>query len=273
MAEPSPVTRNGDGENGRVNDDSTVRILDRVSALDLKQMDAVLLAVEIRSRADSLGFDRGRTELAIATAAWAHREQRRLVRGDLPRTTYIEHPLRNAARVLRWGVVSEPIVLACILHDTVEDASLELAEAFGGEAGGDEGVARQLVLRQFATAFGERVAELVGALSNPIRTESLDEGAAHRAYREHVVDVIADPGVAVCKLADLVDNALSLHHTGSPDDPRTARLARKYAPVLDVLRERVTAQDVRDLMSEEGHRAVTDVLAAGMRGTNLRSGT
>lgn len=247
-------------------DSSMARILDRVYALDLKRMDAALLAVEVRSRADSVGFDPARTELAVATAAWAHREHRRLVRGDLPRTTYIEHPLRNAARVLRWGVVSEPIVLACILHDTVEDASFELAELFGGEAGGDEGVARELVLRQFATAFGERVAELVGALSNPIRTESLGEDDAHRAYREHVVDVIADPEVAVCKLADLVDNALSLHHTGSPDDPRTARLARKYAPVLEVLRERVTAQDVRDLLSADGHRAVTEALATGIRG-------
>jgi (p)ppGpp synthase/HD superfamily hydrolase len=242
------------------------RLLDRVYALDLKQMDAVLLAVEIRSRADPLGFDTGKAELAIATAAWAHREQRRLVRGDLPRTTYIEHPLRNAARVLRWGVVSEPIVLACILHDTVEDAPFELAELFAGEAGGDEGVARELVLRQFATDFGERVAELVRALSNPIRTETLGEEDAHRAYREHVVDVTADPEVAVCKLADLVDNALSLHHTGSPNDPRTARLARKYAPVLKVLRERVAAQDVRDLMSADGHRAVTEALAAGVHG-------
>jgi (p)ppGpp synthase/HD superfamily hydrolase len=249
------------------------RIWDGVYALGLKQMDALLLAVEIRSRADSLGFEPGKTELAIATAAWAHREQRRLVRGDLPRTTYIEHPLRNAARVLRWGVVSESIVLACILHDTVEDASSELAELFGGEASGDEGVARELVLGQFATAFGERVAELVRALSNPARTEPLAENDAHRAYREHVVDVIADPEVAVCKLADLVDNALSLHHTGSPDDPRTARLARKYAPVLEVLRERVAAQDVRDLMSADGHRAVTEALAVGMRGTELESGT
>lgn len=256
-----------------MNDVSTARILDRVFGPDLKQMDAVLLAVEIRSRADSLGFDPRKTELSIATAAGAHREQRRLVRGDLPRTTYIEHPLRNSARVLRWGVVREPIVLACILHDTVEDASPELAELFGGEASGDEGVARELVLGQFATAFGERVAELVRALSNPVRTEPLAEDDAHRAYREHVVDVIADPEVAVCKLADLVDNALSLHHTGAPDDPRTARLARKYAPVLEVLRERVTAQDVRDLMSADGHRAVTEALAVGMRTTDLESGT
>lgn len=248
-----------------MNEDWKVRILDRVYALDLKQMDSALLAAEIRFRGVSVGLDPTTTELAIATAAWAHREQRRLIRGDLPRTTYIEHPLRNAARVLRWGVTSEPIVLACILHDTVEDAAFELADLFGDGAGGDEGAAREIVLRQFAAAFGERVAELVRALSNPLRTESLGEDDAHRAYREHVVDVVADPEVAVCKLADLVDNALSLHHTGSPGDPRTARLARKYAPVLEVLRERVAAQDVRDLLSADGYRAVTEALPAGKR--------
>jgi (p)ppGpp synthase/HD superfamily hydrolase len=246
-------------------DSSHARLLERVRTLDLKQMDAVLLAVEIQSRAAAAGMEAIRIDHAIATAAWAHRRQRRLVRGDLPSTTYIEHPLRNAARVLRWGVVSEPIVVACILHDTVEDSSFELAEVFGGEPVEDEGVARETVLIQFEDVFGERVAELVRALSNPLTGERRAEGDAHRAYRDHVLEAIADPQVAVCKLADLVDNALSLHHTGSPDDPRTARLARKYAPVLEAVRERIAAQDVRDLLSADGHRAVTEALAAGMR--------
>ena len=233
-----------------------------IGSLELKEMDGVLLVADIRFRAASAGMPPARLEEAIALAAWAHRGTRRLKRGDLPRTAYIEHPLRNAARVLRWGVTSEPVVLACVLHDTVEDHALELAAVLGTTTT-EEGAAREIVFAHYAEAFGERTSTHVRAMSNPLADDApADEAAKHDAYRGHVVAEIADPEVAVCKLADLADNALSLHHTGD-GDARTARLARKYAPLLPVFLARIDDDDVRALLDPTAIESLAESLRNG----------
>ena len=230
-----------------------------IGSLELKEMDGALLAADIRFRAGAAGIPTSRLDAAMAFAAWAHRGQRRLKRGDLPRTAYIEHPLRNAARVLRWGVTREPVVFACVLHDTVEDHALELAADLGAPTS-DEGAAREIVFAHYADAFGSRTSTLVRAMSNPLDDDApADEATKHEIYRGHVLAEIADPEVAVCKLADLADNALSLHHTGE-GDARTSRLARKYAPLLAVFRQRLAEDDVRALFAPDA----VDVLARAL---------
>jgi (p)ppGpp synthase/HD superfamily hydrolase len=62
-------------------------------------------------------------------ASFLHRKQTRFVRGDLPRVPYIEHPLRVALRLVRWGVPDAELIAAALLHDVVEDCSTELLEA------------------------------------------------------------------------------------------------------------------------------------------------
>jgi (p)ppGpp synthase/HD superfamily hydrolase len=244
----------------------------RIGSLELKEMDGVLLAADIRLRAAAAGMASARLEDAIALAAWAHRGKRRLKRGDLPRTAYIEHPLRNAARVLRWGVVHQPVVLACVLHDTVEDHALELAAALGAPTS-DEAAAREIVLAFYVDSFGERTAELVRAMSNPLGDDApADEAATHDSYRRHVVAEIADPEVAVCKLADLADNALSLHHTGE-EDARTARLARKYAPLLPVFADRLRDDDLRSLLAEAARDDLVQALTEGAERLRVLSGS
>lgn len=244
----------------------------RIRSLDLKEMDGVLLVADIRFRAAVAGIPSAPLEDAIALAAWAHRGKRRLKRGDLPRTAYIEHPLRNAARVLRWGVVREPIVLACILHDTVEDHALELAAALSAPTS-DEGAARETVLAHYLDAFGERAAELVRAMSNPLGDDApAGEAAKHESYRRHVLAEIADPEVAVCKLADFADNALSLHHTGE-GDARTARLARKYAPLLPAFAARLRDDDVRTLLADASRDDLVRALTDGAERLRVLSGS
>jgi (p)ppGpp synthase/HD superfamily hydrolase len=243
-----------------------------VGALELKEMDGVLLAADIRQRATSAGIPSTRLDEAIALAAWAHRGKRRLRRGDLPKTAYIEHPLRNANRVLRWGVVSEAIVLACILHDTVEDHAGEIAAALGREVVDEHG-AREAVLADFGLRFGARAAGLVRAMSNPIGDDAdAGEASKHQTYRRHVLSEIVDPEVAICKLADLADNALSLHHTGD-GDARTARLARKYAPLLPVFAARLGDDDVRGLLDPSAVDDLRSALADGAERLRLLSGS
>ncbi len=71
---------------------------------------------------------------AAVFAAEKHRHQRRK---DADRSPYINHPLAVAACLAaEGGVTDETILLAALLHDTIEDTATtpdELREAFGAD--------------------------------------------------------------------------------------------------------------------------------------------
>ena len=71
---------------------------------------------------------------AASFAALKHRKQ---VRKGHERYPYINHPIAVAELLAGVGGVTDPVILmAAMLHDTVEDTSTtfeELAEAFGPE--------------------------------------------------------------------------------------------------------------------------------------------
>ncbi len=71
---------------------------------------------------------------AAAFAAEKHRHQRRK---DADRSPYINHPLAVAACLaVEGGVTDETILVAALLHDTIEDTATtpdELREAFGAD--------------------------------------------------------------------------------------------------------------------------------------------
>jgi hypothetical protein len=121
------------------------------------------------------------------------------------------------------------VVCAALLHDAVEDHAAELT------GGRDEQSAALAVL---ADQFGPRVAELVGAVTNPPYAPDRDQD---EQYREHVADSLRDnPWARVIKASDFTDNGVGLIHTTGP---RLYRLAGKYAPLVPVLRELVARPD------------------------------
>lgn len=91
----------------------------------LKHMDGAALALAIQE-----AFPSDSVRRALAAASFLHRNQTRASRASLPRTAYIDHPLRGALRVIRWGVTNEDIIVAIILHDTAEDCAAEIASVF-----------------------------------------------------------------------------------------------------------------------------------------------
>ncbi len=98
-----------------------------------------------------------RLDRAIQFATLAHGRQTR--KGtDIP---YITHPYGVAMLLARAGC-EEDIVIAGLLHDTVEDTSVTLA--------------------QLAAEFGPRVAEIVAGCSEPDRTLPWE------ARKQHTVD-------------------------------------------------------------------------------------
>jgi hypothetical protein len=168
------------------------------------------------------GPDRERLNRALDLAARLHAADRR------EREPYVNHLLRVAIRVMsHYGVRDADVACAALLHDAVEDHAAELA-------GGD----REAALATLAAGFGPRVAELVGAVTNPEYAPGRDP---HEQYREHVAESLrGNPWARVIKASDFTDNGVGLiHSTG----PRLRKLAGKYAPLVPVLRELIALPD------------------------------
>jgi hypothetical protein len=187
-------------------------------------------------------------ESALALADELHRDDRRT------REPYVNHLLRTATRILAYYRVEDPdVVVAALLHDAVEDHAPELAGRPAGEP-----TARDIddALAALAVRFNPRVAELVAAVTNPLPEAGLDR---HEQYRAHVAESLeANPWARVIKASDFTDNGVGLIYTLSH---RQTPLARKYRPVVDVLRDLVArpdtplADDVKEHILDQLDRA------------------
>ncbi|HEY6294915.1 MAG TPA: HD domain-containing protein [Streptosporangiaceae bacterium] len=177
-------------------------------------------ALEIASWPEA---DRARLERALELATRLHAGDRR------DREPYLNHLLRVAIRIISYYGVHDPdVICAALLHDAVEDHPTELAGSGGQEA----------ALAAVAADFGPRVAELVGAVTNPAYAPDRD---AHDQYREHVAESLAaSPWARVIKASDFTDNGVGLIHTTGP---RLVTLAAKYAPLVPVLRDLIARPD------------------------------
>lgn len=166
--------------------------------------------------------DQARLNRALDLAARLHAADRR------EREPYVNHLLRVAIRIMsHYGVRDADVACAALLHDAVEDHAAELAP--GG---------REAALAALAAAFGPRVSDLVGAVTNPEYAPGRDP---HEQYREHVAESLrGNPWARVIKASDFTDNGAGLiHSTG----PRLRKLAGKYAPLVPVLRELIALPD------------------------------
>ena len=173
------------------------------------------------------GFPRAgreRARQALGLASRLHAEDRR------QREPYVSHLLRVAIRIISHYRVYDPdVACAALLHDAVEDHASDLALGGGGH---------REALAVLAGRFGDRVADLVAAVTNPAYQVGRDE---HAQYREHVAaSLAANPWARVIKASDFTDNAVGLiYSTG----PKLHRLAGKYAPLVPVLRELILRPD------------------------------
>lgn len=242
-----------------------------LARLPLKALDGSGLVLEVLARSDGL-VGAGRVREALRSAAFLHRDQTRASREELPRTPYVEHPLRNTLRLLRWGVTDPDVVVAAVLHDVVEDCAPDIVRhGLGGDPAPLEATElRQLALGWVATTFGPGVGRLVEAVSNPVAGPAPRTDEEKRlAYAAHVRAVVVDdPQVLLVKLADLVDNAAGLHHNlGDWPRERTERMAAKYLPVcgevaVELARRRAAVaalgpdEEALDAMADALDRAV-----------------
>jgi hypothetical protein len=158
------------------------------------------------------------------------------------REPYINHLLRVAIRIMsHYGVGDAGVVTAALLHDAVEDHATEIAGQDRDPESDDllsPAELQHAALAVLAAEFGPRVADLVGAVTNPPWAPDRD---AHEQYREHVRDSLRrHPWARVIKASDFTDNGGGLMHiTG----PRVGKLAAKYAPLVPILRASIQLPD------------------------------
>jgi hypothetical protein len=184
--------------------------------------------------------DRARAGQALDLAARLHAGDRR------QREPYVNHLLRVAIRIMAYYRVFDPdVICAALLHDAVEDHAADLAPGGG----------QREALGAIAARFGPRVAELVGAVTNPPFGPGQDR---YDRYREHVAESLeSSPWARVIKASDFTDNGVGLIHTTGP---ALARLAGKYAPLVPVLAGLIARPDTP--LSQEAKERILGQLDA-----------
>jgi hypothetical protein len=165
--------------------------------------------------------ERARLEDALALAGELHANDVRV------REPYVNHLLRVTIRIICYYRVDDiDVLVAAMLHDAVEDHPEEL--------GGTPSAA----LATLAQRFGPRVAELVGAVTNP---EWVPGRHRYEQYRDHVTESLdGNPWARVIKLSDFTDNGVGVIHTTGP---KLRSAATKYAPLVPALRELAARPD------------------------------
>lgn len=211
----------------------------------LKKLNPGQLAVTLINESRHAEMDTNRVRDCMSFALVLHEGQTRGNRGGMPKTEYIEHPLRNSIRLLRYGVKDEKVILASILHDTVEDCAQKYCETYLNKRKGEvsEPEARALLMQEITRKYGADVSGIVHGVTNayitPEDKKTRTTTEKNREYYNHVVEQTRkDSRVFLVKLSDFIDNAAGLHHNDIPGNERGVTLrAIKYLPVADVLQK------------------------------------
>ena len=119
--------------------------------------------------------------LEFATAA--HGDQKRKYTGD----PYINHPIA-VAEIVETVPHTQEMIAAALLHDVVEDT--------------------HVTIDQIADKFGDKVAELVGWLTDISRPEDGNRRTRKALDRAHSANAPAE--AQTIKLADLIHNSISI---------------------------------------------------------------
>lgn len=240
-------------------------IYNGIQYVALKDMTASDLGNYLIRSGRQLGFNDKKLESAIALATALHENQSRGARGTLKRTPYIEHPLRNAIRLIRLGNAEQDVIIANVLHDTVEDGSVDFVKKFAEDRFTDgridEVQARAMLEDYIEKRFGGRVLNAVHKVTNEYfsrrQWSELTQEEKADLYLNHVRNSIKnDPDALLVKVSDFIDNATGLYHSDVKGrEKRTLRQAKKYLPVASVFRDEI--HNVSDLhVSDEGRREI-----------------
>ena len=238
-------------------------VIQAIRALPLKEMDALMLAEALHAEAKILWTDAEYRMVAdsITLATYLHRNQTRANRGDMPRTHYIEHPLRGGNRLIRLGNKNAELCAGIILHDGVEDGLDDLVALSGNGPVTSVVAGRMYAFEYLQENFGYTTTHVVRGLTNRLYPEGTTKEQKRGLYAADVTEEIEDVLVAVGKVIDFIENAGGLKHNNTYENRGMVQhLARKYSPLVDVFIDRVSRDDFREQVSEEGHDRLLEQL-------------
>ena len=159
---------------------------------------------------------------AYEAAARAHEGQRRRT-GE----AYITHPVAVARVVADLGL-DDTSIAAALLHDAVEDTSVELVA--------------------LADEFGAEVAAIVDGVTKLERVRFASKQAQQAAtLRKMLVAIANDPRVLMIKLSDRLHNMRTL---GALSGAKQADVARETLDIYAPLANRLGMQHVRDELED-----------------------
>ena len=159
---------------------------------------------------------------AYHAAAHAHEGQRRKT-GE----AYITHPVAVAGVVADLGL-DDTSIAAALLHDAVEDTSVELVA--------------------LADDFGPEVAAIVDGVTKLDRVRFASKQAQQAAtLRKMLVAIANDPRVLMIKLSDRLHNMRTLGALGAA---KQAAVARETLDIYAPLANRLGMQQVRDELED-----------------------
>lgn len=183
-------------------------------------------------RANHPKADLALLERAYVTAERMHGTQMRKS-GD----PYITHPL--AVTTILAGIgMTEPTLVASLLHDTVEDTPYTLDQLRGD--------------------FGDEVAQLVDGVTKLDKVKYGDSAQAE-TIRKMIVAMSRDIRVLVIKLADRLHNMRTLRYVPQASQERTARETLDiYAPLAHRLGMNTLKWELEDLAFATLHPKIYD---------------
>jgi (p)ppGpp synthase/HD superfamily hydrolase len=136
---------------------------------------------------------------AVRFAAHKHRDQRRK---GMDASPYINHPIEVAELISRVGEVDDlEVLMAAILHDTIEDTNTEPEE--------------------IENAFGAAVRSLVAEVTDDKKLEKRERKRLQIEHAPHISD-----GAKLIKIADKTCNVRDVAH--SPPSDWTAERRADY---------------------------------------------
>ncbi len=171
-------------------------------------------------------------ERAYLTAERLHGNQKRKS-GD----PYITHPLAVTTILAELGM-TEPTLVASLLHDTVEDTPY--------------------TLEQVSAEFGDEVARLVDGVTKLDKVR-YGENAEAETIRKMIVAMSRDIRVLVIKLADRLHNMRTLRYVKQETQERKARETLDiYAPLAHRLGMNTLKWELEDLAFATLHPKIYD---------------
>lgn len=233
----------------------------------LKSLDAQGLHRALLNEAAIVGLDVEKLDTAAKLAFQLHEGQFRRAAPGEKRPPYITHPLRNAVRLIRWGVRDTDQVVMGVFHDTVEDCPEKFCD-LNGITYTDEQDARTHLLKHIEDNYGARVARAVNKLSHPVESKEARNAKPIEQKNEEYADGVAqatlnDLDVFLNKTSDMHDNGAGLRHTDFESSRRqTVKQGVKYLGTVPKLRDSFASVDIQDPMLYSSVAASLDLIEA-----------